>query len=92
MDTNQKGLHLDKFKSKLPGIKPQNQPSASTTPKVPRFVEIEKRKAIVIANIENIPSLPTVILEIMRIANSKTSNAYDIEEKMKSDQVLTAKI
>jgi HD-like signal output (HDOD) protein len=93
MDTNQKGLNLDKFKKPNPGgIQSKPHSSASTAPKIPWFVEIEKRKANVIASIDNIPSLPTVIVEIMRIANSKTSSASDIEAKMKADQVLTAKI
>ncbi len=93
MDNSQKGLNLDKFKKPNLGGSPSKSPSyASTTPKTPWFVEIEKRKANVIAAIDNIPSLPTVIVEIMRIANSKTSSASDIEAKMKADQVLTAKI
>lgn len=93
MDPSQKSLNLDRFKRPANSISQLKQINvASTTPTTPWFVEIEKRKAKVIAAIDNIPSLPTIIVEIMRIANSKTSSASDIEDKMKADQVLTAKI
>lgn len=92
MNPVQKGLNLDKFKKDVPANSSQKGFTASTTPKTPRFVEIEKRKSIVLANIENIPSLPTIILEIIRIANSPDSSASDIEKQMKGDQVLTAKL
>lgn len=88
----QKGLNLDKFKKDSSGNNPAKPSTASTVPKSPRFVEIERRKSVVLANIDNIPSLPTIILEIIRIANSPDSSASDIEKQMKSDQVLTAKL
>ncbi|PCJ56141.1 MAG: hypothetical protein COA79_19585 [Planctomycetota bacterium] len=88
MGLPKKGLNLNKFKKPLNAkISP-----ISTAPKIPRFAQIDKRKNRIIEDIENIPSLPSVIFEITKLANSPTSSARDIEGKMKDDQVLTAKI
>lgn len=92
MNPPPKGLNLDKFKKDSAGGTPNKPVLASTLSKSPRFVEIDRRRATVLANIENIPSLPTIILEIIRIANSPDSSASDIEKQMKGDQVLIAKL
>ncbi len=84
------GLDLNKFKSTASNNASQGVSKPSVVS--PRVVQVDGRKNAVIANVENIPSLPSIIFEITRLANSPKSCAADIEERMKNDQVLTAKL
>lgn len=87
------GLDLNKFKPLAQGGRPTVPlPTSNQGAIPPRVVAVEGRKNAVIANVENIPSLPSIIFEITQIANSPKSCAGDIEEHMKTDQVLTAKL
>lgn len=92
MDSFPKSLNLDKFKKNSTATVNNSKITISTTPALPKFVEVEKRRIAVLAGIDNIPSLPTIVMEIVKIANSKSSSASDIEAQMKADQVLTAKV
>lgn len=82
---SQKGLNLNKFKDSSVGGSFPNQKSSASATKDKRIKDIMK-------NIDNLPSLPTVVLHIMRLANDPTSSMDDFEEHIRTDQVLTAKI
>jgi putative nucleotidyltransferase with HDIG domain len=52
----------------------------------------ERRVKDVLENIENLPSLPTVVLKALQLTNDSTSRAADFEEVIRSDQALAARV
>ncbi len=69
-------------------------PVAAPKPGGPVSAVVAKAKAEqeILAQIERLPSLPTVIFEVMRIANNPKSNANSFDEALKQDQMLTARV
>jgi putative nucleotidyltransferase with HDIG domain len=59
---------------------------------VPAPVLREQRARDVLAGIENLPSLPTVVLEVLRLTNDRQAGASDFEELVRRDQALAAKV
>lgn len=81
-----------------PGVlaKPGATPAPPAVPKpggpVSAVVAKAKAEQEILTQIERLPSLPTVILEVMRIANNPKSNASSFDEALKQDQMLTARV
>jgi hypothetical protein len=80
-----KGLNLNKFK------KPPSSMGASMT-SAPAVVSKETRTKKVLGQINKLPSLPTVVIQIIRLANDPNSSMTDFEDHIRQDQVLAAKI
>lgn len=74
-----------------PSTKP---PSAVARAGGPVSAVVLKAKAEheIMTGIERLPSLPTVIFEVMQIANNPKSSAVDFEQTLRQDQVLTARV
>lgn len=68
------------------------QAGASPGTAVQKLVARERRAQMVLANIENLPSLPAVVTEILALANNPDSCASDFEGCVRKDQALTAKV
>lgn len=52
----------------------------------------ERRVQAILANIENLPSLPSVVMETLRLANNADASADDFQDVIRKDQVLTARV
>lgn len=92
-------LNLNRFKKK--GEDTQTKafqsliPQSDSAPKkatVTQGARRSQRKAEVLRSIEELPSLPTVVSEVLRIAANPKTEAKDFEEPFHKDQVLTAKL
>lgn len=86
------GLDLDRFR-KAAGGPPPAAPTAPTAdaPRVD-LVAKERRTQSVLASIETLPSLPSVVTQVLQLANDKDAGAKDFEEIISTDQALTAKV
>jgi putative nucleotidyltransferase with HDIG domain len=58
----------------------------------PALVAKERRVQAILDNIESLPSLPSVVLQTLRLANDDRASASDFEEIIRKDQVLTARV
>jgi putative nucleotidyltransferase with HDIG domain len=58
----------------------------------PPLVARERRVQAILANIESLPSLPSVVIETLRLANDDRAGADDFEKILRQDQVLTARV
>lgn len=69
-------------------------PSVPARPAGPVSAVVLKAKAEqeILTQIDRLPSLPTVVLEVMQTANNPKSCAADFEEILKKDQILTARV
>lgn len=83
------GLDLDRFR-KAAGAAPSSASSAGA-PRVD-VVAKERRTQSVLASIETLPSLPSVVTQVLQLANDKDAGAKDFEEIISTDQALTAKV
>ncbi|MBI4616228.1 MAG: HDOD domain-containing protein [Planctomycetes bacterium] len=54
--------------------------------------EKEKKKQRILLELENLPSLPSVVIEIMKLIQDPDSSARDFEEHVRKDQVLAGKM
>ena len=83
---------LGRFAKKAePG--PAPAPPAKSQPQVLTAVaEREKKKQRILLELENLPSLPSVVIEVMKIIQDPDSTARDFEEHVKKDQALTGKM
>ncbi|MGQ0722060.1 MAG: HDOD domain-containing protein [Candidatus Eiseniibacteriota bacterium] len=91
------GLDLGRFKTAgraVPSSGTDTPPVAPLSGVTDPFsiVARERRVKEVLANIENLPSLPTVVLKALQLTNDSTSRAADFEEVIKSDQALAARV
>lgn len=55
-------------------------------------VEEEKRKKIIMNEIENLPAFPVIVQKVIQIVNDPKSSASDFENYVRRDQTLTAKM
>ena len=85
----QRGLNLDKFK---PAPTVQRMTGTKAPAAIPAVVAKQRRVQSILANIEGLPSLPAVVIEVMQMANNPLSNATDFEASIRKDQALTAKM
>lgn len=72
-------------------------PMAATTPvavRIPASKEAikQQRRNEVLLNIESLPSLPTIVNEVVKMASSEETEAKDFEAPFRKDQTLTAKL
>lgn len=58
----------------------------------PAIVAKERRVQAILANIESLPSLPSIVLQTLRLANDDRASAGDFEKIIRKDQVLTARV
>jgi putative nucleotidyltransferase with HDIG domain len=93
------GLDLDRFRKPAGGSKvmpprpaPPSGSSSGSSSAVPVLVRREQRTREILAGIESLPSLPTVVLEVLRLANDRSAGAADFEELVRRDQALAAKV
>jgi putative nucleotidyltransferase with HDIG domain len=87
-----KGLDLDRFrKAQGTGGTPAGAMPSSSAPR-PDVVAKERRMQAVLASIETLPSLPSVVTQVLRLANDADASAKDFEEIISTDQALTAKV
>ena len=87
-----KGLNLDQFRK--PGATPAATSAAGVgkTGILPAVVSKERRVQAILANIDSLPSLPSVVMEVIQMANNPKSNANDFESSIRKDQALTARM
>ncbi|GJM45202.1 MAG: phosphohydrolase [Gemmatimonadota bacterium] len=92
---------LDRFKQKKTSS-PGGEPAAPATggsaqvqtapgPRV-QVVAKERRTQAILASIETLPSLPSVVTDVLRLANDPDASASDFEAIIRKDQALTAKV
>ncbi len=101
-DAPKKRVNLDHLlKKKAPAAPPKATAPASAAKapagkapaaKVPAVVARERRVQGILASIDQLPSLPAVVWDVMKLANDPDSCASDFEEHIKKDQALTAKL
>ncbi len=77
---------------KVPALSPAAAKPAAKGAPVSAVVARAKAEQEILTQIERLPSLPTVIFEVMRIANNPKSSAIDFEETLRQDQILTARV
>ena len=92
-----RGLDLDRFKSSAPKKDGSAGPSIHQMPTGAAadpfsIVAKERRVQEVMASVENLASLPTVVIKALALTNSKDSQASDFEEVIRNDQALAAKV
>lgn len=99
-----KTLNVNRFKksaaaARQPKLSPAPQAADSAEPPSQRRkaalthgARCSKRRAEILRNVDELPSLPAVVTEVMRIAGNPETNAKDFEEPFRKDQVLTAKL
>jgi putative nucleotidyltransferase with HDIG domain len=83
------------------------KPAASATPSRPAgagagtdvalspkvaLVAKERRAQAILASLDNLPTLPAVAMEVLRLSNDATAQASDFESLLRRDQALTAKV
>ncbi len=71
---------------------PVARPTARPGGPVSAVVAKAKAEQEILTQIERLPSLPTVIFEVMKTANNPKSSAIDFDEILKKDQILTARV
>lgn len=54
--------------------------------------EREKKKQRILLELENLPSLPSVVIEVMKLIQDPDSTAKDFEEHVRKDQALAGKM
>ncbi|MBZ0269923.1 HDOD domain-containing protein [bacterium] len=86
-----KGLDLDRFR-KAPGSGSPPDPAPSAAAPRVDIVAKERRTQAVLASIETLPSLPSVVTQVLQLANDPDASAKDFEEIISTDQALTAKV
>ncbi|HON57052.1 MAG TPA: response regulator, partial [bacterium] len=52
----------------------------------------EKRKKLILAELENLPAFPLIVQKVIQIASDRHSSASDFENVVNKDQTLTAKM
>lgn len=67
-------------------------PAAKAAAPVSAVVLKAKAEQEILTGIERLPSLPTVIFEVMKTANNPKSSAIDFDDILKKDQILTARV
>ncbi len=68
------------------------KPSSNEKTSLPDPVTRKRRKEKILAALNQLPSLPTVVGEVMQIANDPDSSARDFEDAIRKDQSLTARL
>ncbi|MCA9751107.1 MAG: HDOD domain-containing protein [Gemmatimonadetes bacterium] len=87
-----RGLDLDRLRASTgKGVTPGTGGGAALAA-VPGVVAKERRVQSILANIENLPSLPSVVMQTLRLANDESAGANDFEEIIRQDQVLAARV
>ncbi|NNE43110.1 MAG: HDOD domain-containing protein, partial [Gemmatimonadetes bacterium] len=93
-----RGMDLDRFKPAA-GTKDGKSagPSIHHVPPGPAsdpfsIVAKERRVQEVLASVENLASLPTVVIKALALTNSRDSQASDFESVIRKDQALAAKV
>ena len=56
------------------------------------IVAEEKRKKLILAELENLPAFPLIVQKVIQIAGDRKSSAGDFENVVNKDQTLTAKM
>jgi putative nucleotidyltransferase with HDIG domain len=52
----------------------------------------EKRKKMILAELDNLPAFPLIVQKVMQIVNDRDSSASDFQDVVNKDQTLTGKI
>ncbi|MFH1278611.1 MAG: HDOD domain-containing protein [Candidatus Eisenbacteria bacterium] len=72
------------------------RPGAAPLPRsggdVGALVHRERRAKEIIAGIDDLPSLPTVVTHVLRMANDPNTNACDFESVVRNDQALASRV
>jgi len=95
VDLHKRALNLDQILQKKPDPRPDpvhKVTSPELAQKAPALVKRERRVQAILNSIDQLPSLPAVVWEVMRLANDPDSNAKDFEDYISKDQALTAKL
>jgi putative nucleotidyltransferase with HDIG domain len=91
------GLDLGRFKPALPAT-PNHGPEIHHVPPAPgandpfAIVARERRVQEVLASIENLPSLPSVVMKALQLTTDARASATDFEEIIRNDQALAARV
>lgn len=84
-------LDLSKFQQKKTSAPATTTAAKPQQPLSSKLIKRQRRDEILL-NIEKLPSLPTIINEVVSMANSANTDAKDFEEPFRKDQTLTAKL
>ena len=95
-DPSPGSLDLSRFKKQPSSGERSSSPIAAlgsqASGDVFSVVAKERRVQEILASIENLPSLPSVVMEVMQLANDERAKAEDFEEVIRKDQSLTARL
>ncbi len=91
--TATQGLDLDSFRDEGTEKK-ESETSFATAERgaLDRVVDRERTARKIMADLDDLPSLPNVISEVMRMANDPATNASDFDTIVRNDQALAAKV
>jgi putative nucleotidyltransferase with HDIG domain len=94
MDHHGPGLDLSAFRRGAGEGPPTGGPPAGQASPAasPALVLREQRLRAVLSGIDGLPSLPTVVVQILRLAGDRHAGASDFEELVRRDQALAAKV
>jgi putative nucleotidyltransferase with HDIG domain len=85
---------FDKFRKPPSGLtpRPTSGVSAAVVPPQVSLVAKERRAQAILASLDNLPTLPSVAMEVLRLARNPNAQASDFEEILRRDQALTARV
>jgi len=64
---------------------------ATSTPEIP-IAARQRRTREILSRVESLPSLPSIVMEVLQLANDNDTRTSDFESILRKDQALTAKV